>query len=156
MILLESHPQMRAILLARLAEPIPENARHMVPIWRAVAESDIAFATVLQDEARWTVPEGLPAVLLIGDDPGTAKGPRAFSMRSLRAFLPRCGAIAFVGCSALPEVYANVARMARDGHTVAIIESRPEHEEAWLDIVDKLAPAAKVLVCRLFPRSMAH
>ncbi len=156
MILFEPHPQMRAILLARLAGPVPENARHLVPIWRAVAEANVAFVTVMQDEGRWVVPEGRPVVLIVGDDLDTAKGSRAFSGRSLRAFLPRCGAIAFVGSAALPTVYEQAARMARDGHTVAIIESQPEHEEAWLDLVDRIAPTAKLLVCRPFPRSMAN
>lgn len=156
MILFEPHPQMRSILLAQLTSPVPENVRHLVPIWRAVAENDVAYATVLQNEGRWTVPDGRPVVVIVGDDLYSAKGPRAFSARSLRAFLPRCGAIAFVGCSAVPEVYADAARMAKEGHTVAIIESQPEHEDAWLALVEKFAPKARLMVCRPFPRSMAH
>ena len=129
MILFEPHPQMREALRTRLAEPIPDNARHLVPIWRAVADSDVTFATVFQNDGRFTIPDARPAVVILGDDLDRARGPLAFRARSLRAFLPRCGAIAFVGCEAMPVVYANAARMAVDDrHTVAIIESQPEHE----------------------------
>lgn len=157
MILFEPHPQMREALRTRLSEPVPDNARHLVPIWRAVADSDVTFATVFQNDGRFTIPDARPAVVILGDDLDRARGPMAFSARSLRAFLPRCAAVAFVGCEAMPIVYANAARMAVDGrHTVAIIESQPEHEKAWLDLVDKIAPKAELLVCRPFPRSMAH
>ena len=127
-----------------------------MPIWRAVAENGVTFATVFQNDGRFTIPTTRPAVVILGDDLDTAKGPRAFSARSLRAFLPRCGAIAFVGCEAVAEVYSNAARMARDGYTVAIIESQPEHERAWLDLVDEVALKATLLVCRPYPRSMTH
>lgn len=156
MLLIEPSPHLRAMMAAHLIEPFPAIARHLVPIWRAVAEADVTFATVFQNEGRFTVPVGRPVVLIMGDDLDTAMGPRAFSERSLRGFLPRCGAVAIVTSAASPEVYANAARMAVDGHTVAIIESQPDHEEAWTELVEEVVPDAKLLVCRPFPRSMAH
>ncbi len=152
MILFEPSAGLSATWRARMRHPVPDNAKHLLPIWDAVAEADVTSATVMQNEGRWTIPEGRPAVLIIGDDLTEAKGPRAFSARSFRAFLPRCSAIAFMGGVPLVNVYAEAARRAaEERETVAIIESQPEHAEAWIALVDKMAPKAALLICMPHP-----
>lgn len=152
MILFEPSAGLREMARRRFAQPVPDNARHLVPIWQAVAERDVTHATVMQNDGRWTIPEGRPVVLIVGDDLTEAKGPRAFSARSLRAFLSRCSAIAFMGGAPHAGVYAEAARRAaEDRETVAIIESQPEHAEAWVALVDKMAPKAALLICLPHP-----
>ncbi len=56
MILFEPSPPVRAMIAVRLTQPVPEDVRHLVPLWRAVAESDVTFATVLQDGGRFSSP----------------------------------------------------------------------------------------------------
>ncbi len=82
----------------------------------------------MQDEGRWVDAGGAPGgASSSGDDlRRPPKGSRAFSGRSLRAFLPRCGAIAFVGSARRFRPgctrEGRAAGAAEGCETVAIIE----------------------------------
>ena len=144
MMLFEPSPSVKATITLRL-NTYSEATR---PVWRAVALQDCAMAIVPQDAGRFTLSAAHPMILLVGDDTNRSKGVRAFSARSLRAFLPRCRAVAIVSSAPTFEVYSALARIAGDDRLdVAIIETLPQHEGEWLAFVEREAPKASVVLC---------
>ena len=93
--------------------------------------------------------------MVLGDDLASAKGPAAFNRKSLRRYLSRCSAVCIVSCEAVPNAYAAMATEAVERRRdVALDETQPEHEAAWLALVEQSAPLAKVLLCRPLAQGM--
>lgn len=128
---------------ARLDWAIETGTDHLKPIWHAVRDFGCGYLLVTQNAGPFAVPPPeRPAIITFGDDTDVALGPAAFHRRSLRRLL------VLVACAAIPEAYASAAGVAafERRHTV-IIETRPEHEIPWLDLVLRIRPGGRLLVC---------
>jgi hypothetical protein len=127
------------------------EAKWLIPVFDGVRDG-LTWLTVfapIHDGAtgyRFDLPEA-PALVTIGDDRDTAKGPGAFDQHSLREAIGSAGAIAMVACEGLPAVYASAVGGAfKYGHAV-LIETQPDQEEAWLKFVrEHLRPEAEINV----------
>lgn len=140
----------------RIRERFPDMPPHQRPLWAAVVKG-CTYATVVQGDGAFRIPTKRPAVVVVGDDLASAKGPAAFNRRSLRRYLSRCSAVCIVSSEAVPDAYAAIAAEAVDRRRdVAIIETQPEHEAEWLALVRQAAPLASVALCRPFPNGGLH
>ncbi len=92
-------------------------------------------------------PGDRPAIVIIGDDLDEALGPSAFDERSLRRLLRGVRLAAVVACKPLPQIYAAAARHAvLLRQNVVIVETRPEHEITWFNLIKSIAPDAAFLL----------
>ena len=139
-----------AVIKSRIRERFPDMPPHLRPLWAAVMRG-CTYATVVQGDGVFRIPTKRPAVVVLGDDLASAKGPSAFNRKSLRRYLSRCSAVAIVSCEAVPDAYASVATEAVERRRdVAIIETQPDHEAAWLALAEQSAPLANIVLCRPF------
>ncbi len=138
------------VINGRIRERFPEMQPHLRPLWAAVIQG-CTFAMIAQGDGVFRIPTKRPAVVTIGDDLASAKGPSAFNRQSLRRYLSRCSMVSVVSSEAVPAAYAAVAAEAVERRRdVAIIETQPDHEAAWLALVEQSAPLAKIVLCRPF------
>jgi hypothetical protein len=117
----------------------PAEVKWLAPVYDGVRNglTWLAIFAPMQDAATgdsFTVPNE-PALVLIGDDRETAKGPSAFDQYSLREAVGAAGAIVLVSCGGLAAPYASAVRRALKFGLAVLIETRPEQEEAWLKFV---------------------
>ena len=119
-----------------------QTAPHWRPLLRAVRFEACGLVMVAQSPLPFTVPSAPPPILLVGDDLAAALGPGGFDRDSVIAFLAGCGAVTIVASAPVVPLYAETAQWAvKRRQPVAIIETRPEREAEWLDLVRAVAPA---------------
>lgn len=115
---------------------------HFRPLFKAVRDEGCGLTIVGQGRERFAPGTDRPQLVVISDDMAAALGPNAFHARSLRRYLPRCGAAVVMACQPLPALYWEASSWAalrrRD---VLIVETRPEREADWLDLIRAEAPA---------------
>jgi hypothetical protein len=119
------------------------------PVIEAVRNYGCGLLTVGQSNRAFRLPEdpSRPAIVIIGDDLDRAVGPNGFNVPSLQRAIRECQAFAIVSCEPLPAVYACIASSAvLLRQNVMLIETRPEQETAWTDLVRKHAPDAPLLL----------
>jgi hypothetical protein len=119
------------------------------PVIEAVRSYGCGLLSVGQSSAPFRLPEDpkRPGIIIIGDDLDRAVGPQGFHLASVRRAIKACKAFAVVSCEPLPVAYACLASSAvLLRQNVMIIETRPEQEIAWANIVRKLAPDAQLLL----------
>jgi hypothetical protein len=136
-------PATRAGLTAALTCAPP----HLHPIIEAVRDGHVGMMFVGQAADPFRLPNepGRPAIVIIGDDFDRAVGPSGFHLPSIRRAIRACTAFAVISCEPLPHVYgvsAITATLSR--RNVMLIETRPEQELAWLELIQKLAPGRPI------------
>ena len=152
MMLFEPSPTINS----RIEERFVDMQPHLRPLWAAVMKG-CTFAIVAQGDGVFRIPTKRPALVVVGDDLASARGPAAFNRQSLRRYLSRCSAVCIVSSAAVPDAYAAMAAEAVDRRRdAAIIETQPRHEGEWLALVQQSAPLAKVLLCRPLPSTGLH
>lgn len=118
---------------------------HMEPLLEAAAH--FRCALLLQDQAR--VPAPFPAydeatwVVIIGDDPKppeTSMGPSGFHAASLVALLRAADDVSIISTEIKPAIYERQAVLAVAGFRGVIVETRVEHQDAWLSFLAMFAP----------------
>jgi hypothetical protein len=127
----------------------PEEGKWLTAVYDGVRDG-LTWLTVFAPKQNavtgdsFALPKA-PALITIGDDRDTAKGPGAFDQHSLREAIRAAGAITIVVCEGLPAVYANAVSGAfKYGHAV-LIETQPDQEEAWFKFVrEHLSPEAEI------------
>lgn len=134
------------ITRARLEELSRTGSAHLRPIYAAMVDPGIGFAMVTQNAGRFALDAGGPFVALIGDDTDRALGPAGFHRKSVRRLAAQAQSIAIIASAIEPSVYATAAAGAVFGLNVLIVETRPEQEGAWMDLVKAAAPRASVLL----------
>ena len=134
-----------------------ETAPHWRPLLKAVRDEGCGLLMVAQSPEAFEVPEDRPHIVVLGDDLAAALGPGGFDDESVRAFLPRCGAVAIVACAPIAALYWEVATWAvKDREPVLIIETRPEREAEWVELVRALVPSkAGIAVATVRPQGNA-
>lgn len=90
--------------LSRVLATCPPHYR---PIIAAVRDMGVGYALVLQDAGPCALPLkiGQPAIIVLGDDLHSAKGPTAFDAASVERAVRKCEA-AFIVASAAKECVA--------------------------------------------------
>ncbi|WP_155986380.1 hypothetical protein [Novosphingobium resinovorum] len=112
----------------------------------------MAFMFVSQgsDAFRLPVASKKPTITVIGDDMVFALGPGAFHMPSVRRIIRASSSFAVVACEALEPMYDAMAlAAATTRRNVLLIETRPEHEAAWVALIVKLAPGRPLTIGRV-------
>lgn len=118
---------------------------HMRPLLEAAAH--FRCGLFLQDQTR--VPTSPPAwdegawVVVIGDDPEmpeASMGPSGFHAGSLASLLRAAADVSLISCEIKPEIYERQAVLAVAGFSGVIVETRAEHEDAWLAFLAIVAP----------------
>ncbi len=120
---------------------------HLRPVLMAVRDLGIALFYVHQDSKAFRMPAEpkRPAMTIIGDDTDRALGPNGFHMPSLRRIIRSSSAFAVVSCEPLAVVYGSVAfATALAGRHSLLIETRPEQELAWMNLIQKHAPGRPI------------
>ena len=124
------------------------HGRHLAPLYKAARDHGCIVGIIPQNAGPFDPPPaGRPAIIVIGDDLDQALGPSAFHEQSLRRLLKGVRLAAVVACEPLPEIYASAARHAvLLRKNVVIVETRPEHEIAWVNLIRSIAPDAAFLL----------
>jgi hypothetical protein len=119
-----------------------KHGRHLVPLYEAAHDFGCLLAMVPQGAGPFDAPgDDRPVIAVIGDDLDQALGPSAFDEQSLRYLLKGVRLAAIVSCDPLPEIYASAARHAvLLRKNVVIVETQPEHEIAWFNLIKSIAP----------------
>lgn len=134
---------------AELTAKMEEAELHLRPIIEAIRDHDVGFMFVGQSRAPFRLPLGgkRTAITIIGDDFDEAFGPEGFHMPSVRRMIRASHSFAVVACEPLEPIYDSIAFAASTTRRHALlIETRPEQEHAWVELVRKLAPGRPLLV----------
>ncbi len=125
-----------------------EHGRHLAPLYKAARDHGCIVGIIPQNAGPFDPPPAdRPAIIVIGDDLDQALGPAAFHEQSLRRLLKGVRLAAVVACEPLPEIYASAARHAvLLRKNVVIVETRPEQEIAWVNLIRSIAPDAAFLL----------
>lgn len=126
-----------------LTDALKFSPPHLHPIIHSVRDGDCAMMFVGQTSEAFRAPRNSrqPVIFMIGDDFDAAVGPERFHMPSLRRAMRACKSFAIVSSCPQPEVYTSIALTAAlSRESVMLIETRPEMEIAWLELVQKTAP----------------
>lgn len=116
---------------------------HMAPLLLEAAHQRCGLFLQDQEPAPFAVPAMRPWVVVIGDDPAmpaTSLGPRGFHAGSLASLLRAAADVSLISCEIKPEIYERQAVLAVAGFSGVIVETRAEHEDAWLAFLAIVAP----------------
>jgi hypothetical protein len=131
---------------ATLTAAIERSPEHLRPILMAVRDCRVGMMFVSHDAGKFVIPEGRPAIVMLGDDMEVSTGPAGFHLPSIRRAIRSCAGFAVVSAEPNPAVYAGVAAVAVAGKRAMLIETRIEHEFAWVELVQKLAPNRPLMI----------
>jgi len=135
----------RSVLDRKMHEAEP----HLIPLLEAVRDHAVDLMFVSQSDEAFRLPKnrGRPAITIIGDDLYEALGPEGFHMPSLRRVIRASQSFAVVSCAALEPVYDAMAFAASAARTnVLVVETRPEFEIQWVELVRKLVPGKPLTI----------
>ena len=133
--------------VARLADLGRRGPLHLRPIYAAMASAGIGLFLVRQRSEAFDLRYGRPFVALVGDDTDVALGPDGFHRASLERLARLVGGISVIASGVVPDVYATAAGCAVLGQSGLIVETRPEQEGAWMDLLSRAAPRTPLLLC---------
>jgi len=123
---------------------------HLVPIYEAVRDFGCVHAIIPQRSGPFDQPKESvrrPIMLTIGDDIDTSMGPAAFDRRSIKRFVRSCTTAVIVSSEPIVQAYATVAMVAAIyRRNVILVETRLQHETAWLCVLRKMKPDLGVLL----------
>lgn len=132
---------------AHLEELARTGRAHLRPIYAAMLDPGIALLMVRQKIGRFGVEAPRGFVAIIGDDTDRALGPAGFHRKSVRRLAAQTCSIAIIASDIVPDVYETSAALAALGRGALIIETRPEQEGAWMDLMKTAAPRTPILLC---------
>ena len=131
---------------------------HMRPLLALAAHRKCLLALQDQERAPFTVPSARPWVVIIGDDPAdpeTSLGPQGFHTGSLAALMRAATDVTINASEIIPELYERQAVLAAEGVSGVIIETRPQHADAWMAFVAIVAPGKMRMAALLGSKSGA-
>jgi hypothetical protein len=134
------------------------RAPHLVPIYGAVRDFGVGVLTVPQKSGPFApFQKDVPVICLIGDDLHASLGPSAFDRNSLKAFVRTCGAAIVVSCEPVVKAYACAATEASvRRHNVVLVETRLQHEFAWVSLLRRINPRMGMLVATVDNKGAPH
>lgn len=116
---------------------------HLKPIVRAIRDHNVRMLFVPQTTGAFRLPKGgdRAAITIIGDDFDRADGPEGFHMPSVRRSIRTADWFAVVSSGPQALVYETAAAFsASTRRNVLLVETRPEQEIQWVQLIQKLAP----------------
>jgi hypothetical protein len=119
---------------------------HLRPIIKAVRDHGVDMVFATQDTDAFRLPRtSNPAIIILGDDFDCAMGPEGFHLPSIRRAIRAVHSFAVVSSAAQPDVYTAIAltSVATRRNTM-LVETRPEQEIQWVNLIRKLAPGRMV------------
>ena len=120
---------------------------HLRPILLAVRDQGCAWLNIPQRSGRFEIPQGKPLISIIGDDLHVAMGPAGFHQESVRRLIAASSFVSVVAGEPKVLAYATPALAAAGlGTNGTIVETRPEFEMPWLDLVKTEAPDAQLII----------
>ena len=122
---------------------------HLKPIVRAIRDHNVRMLFVPQDASAFRLPKGgdRGAITIIGDDMLRVDGPEGFHMPSVRRSIRSANWFAVVSCEPIPKVYEAAALLcATTRGNALIVETRPEQEIQWIQLIQKLAPGRPLCI----------
>ncbi|MCJ2071412.1 hypothetical protein MKK75_21875 [Methylobacterium sp. J-030] len=135
------------ITAARIDAYLETAPAHLKPIMLAVRDRGCAWVTVPQKVGRFDLPKGRPLITVIGDDLHVAMGPAGFHRKSIRRVIAASRFVSIVAGEPMTIAYATPALGAAGlGLNGTIIETRPEFEMHWVDLVQREAPNAQLII----------
>ena len=143
---------------ASLDELVATAPDHLRPIYEAVRAGRCNFGFVPQLGGEFAFPCNKPVFALVGDDFDEALGPDAFDIDSLGGFIAGCVGAAIVAGAPPPALYAGLVVMAMSlGRNVVLVETRPEHEADWANLIQTVHPGLPTMISSpRSPSSAAH
>jgi hypothetical protein len=135
-----------------------ERGPHLKPIYGVVRDYGVGLLLVTQKAGPFEPPKkDVPVICLIGDDLTASLGPSAFDRRSLKAFVRTCGTAVVISCEPLLEAYARAAtEAALRRHNVILVETRLQHEMAWVSLLRRINPSLGMLVATVENKGAPH
>lgn len=120
---------------------------HLRPVIAAVRDCGVGMLFISQDTGPFGIPrhDRRPAVTIIGDDFDQSRGPDGFHAPSVRRAIRECSCFAVIAGEATAEIYATITAGAVAGGRVMIVETRPDHEILWVELIQKLAPGRMII-----------
>jgi hypothetical protein len=134
---------------ANLDRKMDEAEPHLVPILEAVRDHKVGLMFVRQSGEAFRLPvdRKRSAMTIIGDDLHEALGPAGFHMPSVRRIIRASHTFAVISCAALEPVYDAMAFAASTARRNALlIETQPELEVEWVELIRKLAPGSPLTI----------
>lgn len=132
---------------AKLEQLVRTGQPHLRPIYAAMKDHGTGLLLVRQNTGRFDLRKPPPLVAIVGDDTDRALGPAGFHRKSIRRLAAQARSIAIIASDIVPDVYETAAALAALGRSALIIETRPEQEGAWMDLMKVAAPRTPILLC---------
>ncbi len=134
------------------------RAPHLVPLFGVVRDFGVRLMIVPQKVGSIEPPRTeLPVICLIGDDLDVSLGPSAFDRRFLKSFVRTCGTAVVVSCEPIVKAYACAAtEAALRRHNVILVETRLQHEVAWVSLLRRINPGLGMLVATVENKGAPH
>ncbi len=137
---------------ARLNDVVRRSPPYLRPLFEAVRDFGVILGIAPQSTEPLPMPPGdRAAVLLVGDDMLTAKGPDGFHRKTLRKFIRQCDQAVIVSCEPPLAAYAAAATGAVFGRNVVLVETRLEQEVAWKEFIETARPGIALLIATVEP-----
>ena len=124
---------------------------HVKPLLEAAAAERCGLGLLDQGSAPFDLPRlTVPLVTIIGDDPVQGSlGPEGFHALSVERLLLAAFHVSIVACEPLPRIYRDAANVAWSGRSAVVIETRPEHVNAWVTFVTSKASGRLKMVANV-------
>jgi hypothetical protein len=145
----------------KLDQLLKENtaAPHLNPIFEAVRDYGVKLAVLMRGAEPVDVLapiNGHPFIIMVADDTDICPGPTGFELTSLKTALASVACVAVVSCQPPEALYRYISLLpAFQCANAAIIETRPEHDRAWIDWLYDNAPHARLILGTPFPDQFA-
>lgn len=133
----------------------PVTADHIKTILKVVRDYGIGYVTLFQHGEKLdatTLNSQIPMIIVAGDDTSQSCGPSAFDPLTLRICTMRAACIAIISSEVVPNIYTMLSLMTGllRANTL-IIETRPEHEQSWVEYVRGQSPDIPVILSTAMP-----
>lgn len=148
--MLNNFPKMTGLMLDRMEASAAEKAPHLLPVVHAIRHHGVGFLVIPQratDLDRGIALLARPFIVMVGDDTDSALGPDQYDRAALERLIGLVDGVAIISSAPPPEAYASIAMMAVADCTGLIIETRPEQEVAWTNLVQEVRPDMPILLC---------
>ena len=142
--------QMTAPVLDRLEATAADKAPHLLPVVHAIRHHGVGFLVIPQratDLDRGITLLTRPFIVLVGDDTDYALGPDQYDRAAFERLIGMTDGVAIISGAPPEEAYTGIAMMAVAGGNGLIIETRPEQEIAWVNLVQTARPDMPILLC---------
>jgi len=148
--MLNDLPKMTGPMLDRMEASAAEKAPHLLPIVNAIRNHGAGFLVVPQratDLERGIALLARPFIVLVGDDADGALGPEQYDRVALERLIGMADGVAIISSAPPEEAYAGIAKMTMVDCNGLIIETQPEQEIAWTNLVRAVRPCMPILLC---------